>query len=216
MTKDIVYESYQLPETPEEAQALVNPHLGTSFFRLGNAFVLVHEGMRLSQQSKENIFGDRTNDSKFTFDYFDLATNEVDLSSDALVLPSFQHLMLLIKIKSVFTGDDPLEKDFLDVVKQSPDKPFLIINGHGGQRFENSVAELLGKTSWLIGEKSGRMSIDLQDLFKKIDPQKYSAILLVSCNEEGILPPHIPGTPVYFVKGISGFDFADRRVSLKR
>jgi hypothetical protein len=93
-------------------------------------------------------------------------------------------------------------KKFRETIKSNPKKPFLILFGHGGQSW--SLNKGLPTKKWSIGEASTGNTIDLQKLFSHLDLEKYSAVLLVSCNDGKAQPPRIENVPLFYVDGIAG------------
>lgn len=93
--------------------------------------------------------------------------------------------------------DDSYLERFLLAIRKNGKKPFLIIKGHGG------TSNILGKSSWMIGEKSTDLEVDLGQLLQQIDSQKYSAIVLVSCNMGKAQPPKVKTVPIFYVEGES-------------
>lgn len=93
-------------------------------------------------------------------------------------------------------NDSYLEK-FILALRKNENKPFLIIKGH------SETSRTLGKSSWKIGERSTDLDVSLGQLLQRIDSQKYSAIVLVSCNMGNAQPPKVENVPIFYVEGES-------------
>lgn len=110
--------------------------------------------------------------------------------------------------KKARARDMKIFHEFLDNIKSQSEKPFLIINGHGGT--------MIGENEdiWLIGEQLYYgIAIDslLKYLFMIKGENHYSAILLFVCNPDKLAPRKFDNTPIYFVEGDAGFDVYRRK-----
>lgn len=96
--------------------------------------------------------------------------------------------------------DMKLAEDLKQDIAQSPNKPFLVIYGHG----LTIKGELL-KDLWSIGDYNRQYATDLLEILEELDNDKYSAILLVSCNPGKIgLEDKGYKTPIYYKMGTAG------------
>lgn len=100
-------------------------------------------------------------------------------------------------------------KEFKKSIQANIDKPLLIIHGHGGNHWR--FKGILPRHYWSIGERNGELSTGLDKVIARmmsdkngdIDKNKYSAVVLVSCNTGKLKPPKIEGsnTPIYYAEG---------------
>jgi hypothetical protein len=104
-------------------------------------------------------------------------------------------------IRRILSGNPKGEDKFMltkfkQVVQTDVSKPFLIVYGHGRT----------SKKSWEIGEADWGTHTDLSSVLEHmdVDKDKYSAVLLVSCNEAKTTPPILGNTPIFYVEGIAG------------
>ncbi len=111
----------------------------------------------------------------------------------------YQEVEIELRAKMILEDDPAIFKQFFDTIKLTPQKPFLIIYGHGGDR-EGQPQK------WQIGESFTQNYTDLTEVFKKMQAEtgKYSAILLVSCNGNKLTPPDAGGSPVFYAEGLAG------------
>lgn len=107
--------------------------------------------------------------------------------------------------------DKKLFQDFLATIRQNPQKPFLIVYGHGGTIRTGEGPK------WSIGEQASSRRNYLRDVFHRMSKDKendfYSAVLLVSCNSKEIIPDKMNNVPLFFVQGEAGFDSETRRAN---
>lgn len=107
--------------------------------------------------------------------------------------------------------DRILFQKFLEVIRANPQKPFLIVYGHGGTIRTGEGPK------WSIGEQGSARRTYLKDVFhrmRKLSEKKpYSAILLVSCNSKSVIPDKMDDIPLFFVQGEAGFDSENRRAN---
>lgn len=116
-------------------------------------------------------------------------------------------------------ADAKLFNEMKQTIAQNPDKPFLIIYGHGFSH-QKSQSKYLKEDHWYIGEQEmeGRRT-DLLDLLKELDNNRYSAILLTACNPGQVgLENKGYKTPIYYKMGTPGTSekFSQNRAAVTR
>lgn len=137
------------------------------------------------------------------------------LSTDRLVGTESSHQFYKLKdyIDSLLKPKDnpQILERFKSEISGNPDKPFLIIYGHGGQ--PRRLRSLLQRR-FIIGSERGKNTTDLQELLEDLDLNKYSAVLLYSCNKHGMVVKNPSNTPVYYAFDIVGVPGVKKEVGI--
>ncbi len=113
---------------------------------------------------------------------------------------------LQLNIRRLMYPGSREEDFFYHTIRKVPEKPFLVIQGHGGDRENNP-------TKWQIGERGTGVYTDLTAVLTRMNVQddKYSAILLVSCNPQAIEPEKLGNTPIFYTEVLSGVAERNKR-----
>lgn len=94
--------------------------------------------------------------------------------------------------------NDPNLLSAINAICTNPNKPFLIVFGHGGVK----------NGEMGVGEEYGPQ-VEVRKVLEKmgVESDKYSLIILERCNKPGLKPPILSNqTPIYHVdKGLAGF-----------
>lgn len=195
-------------------------------------------GVPMTQETAQYLGIELEQAKNMTFDFIHMATDEiasnVEYSAEAKELyPDTMSSILSSKpLKSVeFSGqagtlrnlmdkvfyeynegDQKLAEKFKQKIAQKADKPFLVIYGHG-LTIKNKYLD----DRWYIGDSNGQYQTDLLAILKELDDDKYSAILLASCNPGKIgLGKKGFKTPIYYKIGMAGILEKDNRAKVTR
>ena len=110
--------------------------------------------------------------------------------------------------------DEKLKIEFAETVKSAPDRPFLVIYGHGDENMSDADTK-----NWRVSGISIDTfeEVNLGTVFDELDIDKYSAVLLISCNPNRInLADNPEGSiPVYYKTGIIPSKHPVERVFVK-
>ncbi len=113
--------------------------------------------------------------------------------------------LALTRLSSGYINDhyseDPNIVKAIQAICANPEKPFLIIHGHGGHRYT-----LKGR-KMIIGESDGNHWEDLEKVFRhmEVEKDKYSLVILHRCNSAGLTPEKFRGkTPILQTIGNAG------------
>jgi hypothetical protein len=200
--------------TPQQYAEKVNPARSTRFEIIPgtSAMAFIMEGIPLAKDTAKYLFAENDEGQEHTFDYANLATDEGKEKYSQRLLKrqeeripftkdkeSIQITQLNLELLNFFDDDSPdqmkMLEQFFKTIRQHPDKPFLIVRGHGGTL----------DSKWVMGEKRGKNYTEVDTVTKHFSSQKeYSAILLISCNPKNERVTPIEGTSIFFVDGLSG------------
>lgn len=208
---------------PDTEHDLFSGDVRVGLERVGdtNALALVVSDIPMQSELQEFLYDGAEEDSSPTFDYVNVATDDIvrkaedteshldDLLSSGNKRAFFrnnnaQKMSFMTEMakavdidlysEEVSAQDEEVFEQLKEVLRQNPGKPLLIISGHGnaGRVFE-------------IGEHAGENYARADQVIGNyVQKKEYAAVVLIACkpNQNSEIADH--GVPLFFVDGFGG------------